>query len=213
MIAYGICIGSEEKFQSIARRGLAACADPGAAIAESRENRSIFEAYNEILEHFSADPAMEALVLMHEDVELRDLRFEEKLRELFAADAQIAVAGVIGGRHVTSLAWWEGEGRGRCLETRGRIDFGGGIEPVDSVDGLLLALSPWAVRNLRLDELTYHGFHGYDVDFCFQARAAGRKVVTIDLDLVHHTKGGYGDPSAFQRADIAFRRKWKVDAS
>jgi hypothetical protein len=46
-------------------------------------------------------------------------------------------------------------------------------------------LSPWAVRTLRFDESLSTG-HGYDVDFCLQARAAGRKVITADLRAIHH---------------------------
>ena len=49
------------------------------------------------------------------------------------------------------------------------------IGEVDSVYGLLLALSPWAVRNLRFDE-SLGPRYGHDFDLCAQARAAGRKV-------------------------------------
>ena len=45
---------------------------------------------------------------------------------------------------------------------------------VDTLDGQLLVLSPWAVRNVRFDESLLLG-HGYDLDFCLQVRAAGRK--------------------------------------
>jgi hypothetical protein len=120
----------------------------------------------------------------------------------------VAVVGAIGARGVTSLAWWEGKGFGRAIETRGVVDFGGGSHDVDSVDGLLMALSPWAARELRFDDQSFTGFHGYDADICFQARAAGRRVVVEELALVHHTKGGYGDMAAFKRCDSAFRAKW-----
>ena len=51
---------------------------------------------------------------------------------------------------------------------------------VDAIDGFVMAVSPWAVRNLRFDE-SLGKIHGYDFDFCAQARAAGHKVVTADL--------------------------------
>ena len=53
------------------------------------------------------------------------------------------------------------------------------------MDGVLLALSPWAVRNLRFDESLVLGY-GFDVDFCLQARAAGRRVRIADLRVIHH---------------------------
>ena len=54
------------------------------------------------------------------------------------------------------------------------------------VDGLLLVLSPWAVRNAAIRRGARASAHGFDVDFALQARAAGRKVVTADLRVVHH---------------------------
>ena len=56
---------------------------------------------------------------------------------------------------------------------------------VDVVDGFLLVLSPWAVRNLAFEEALWAG-HGFDFDFCQKARAAGRKVMTADLRVIQH---------------------------
>ena len=80
--------------------------------------------------------------------------------------------------------------------TLGYHEHGGGRQPaypwltpdrpprvVDTVDGCLLILSPWAVRNLRFDESLRFG-HGHDLDFCLQARAAGRTITTIDTSVV-----------------------------
>lgn len=209
MIGYGVCIGSEEKFAAFAQRGLRTCAADGAPIAESRDNTSIFSAYNEILDHFVAMSDLEALVLLHEDVELRDPEFETRIRRRLGED-DVAVVGVIGARDVPGLSWWEGTCFGACDETRGRIDFGGGRHDVDVVDGLLLVLSRWAVRNLRFDAATFSGFHAYDLDYCLQARKVGKRVVVEPIDLFHHTKGGYGDVENFRRADAALRAKWAL---
>ena len=56
---------------------------------------------------------------------------------------------------------------------------------VDTVDGFVLALSPWAVPNVRFDE-SLGRLHGYDFDFCLQVRAPGRKVVTADFRVIHN---------------------------
>jgi hypothetical protein len=207
MIAFAACIGSDEKFRTLAQPGLRMACEADSLVAEVTTDSSIFTAYNEVLEALAERDDLEALVLMHEDVEIVDSDFCGKLRRRLA-EPDVAVVGVVGARAVTSLAWWEGEGRGRCLETRGLVDFGGGCHDVDAVDGLLLALSPWAVRNLRFDEQRFSGFHGYDADICFQARAAGRRVVVDELAVVHHTKGGYGDTAAYAACDAAFRAKW-----
>jgi len=209
MLAYGVCVGSEQKYQTCARPGLRAFAAPDAPVAECRNAESIFSAYNQILDAFADNSELDGLVLLHEDVQLRDTAFEAKVREALG-DETVAVIGVIGARNVTSLAWWEAEGRGRCAETRGIVDFGVREDDVDVVDGLLLVLSPWAVRTLRFDEEAFCGFHGYDADICLQARAAGRRVRVIDVDLFHHTKGGYGDMVAYHAADATFKSKWET---
>jgi hypothetical protein len=207
MIAFAVCVGSEDKYRQFAQPGLVSTCEADSPLAEVTTDSSIFTAYNEVLDAFADHDDLEALVLLHEDVEIVDSEFCAKVRAALA-DPDVAVVGVIGALGVTSLAWWKGDGRGRCLETRGLVDFGGGRHDVDSVDGLLLVLSPWAVRNLRFDDEGFTGFHGYDADICFQARAAGKRVVVEDIAVVHHTKGGYGDMQAYAACDAAFRAKW-----
>ena len=212
MFAFASVIGNEEKFRRYAAPGIGRVSEPDAVVAEYTDAASMCAAYNEVLDAFAGRDDLEAMVLLHEDTEILDPEFCAKVRRRLA-DGDVAVVGVVGARDVRSLEWWNGTGRGRVMETRGRIDFGGHAEEVDAVDGLLLVLSPWAVRNLRFDGEAFDAFHGYDVDFCFQARAAGRRVVVDDIGIFHHTKGGYGDEAAFRRADAAFRAKWQPKAA
>ncbi|MBX5441582.1 MAG: hypothetical protein IRZ32_08640 [Solirubrobacteraceae bacterium] len=212
MIAFASCIADQDTFASRALPGLRRVMEPDSPFAELTTTTSIHEAYNEALEHFAQAPDLEALVLLHEDVELYDPEFCALVRRALA-DPDVAIVGAIGARDVRSLAWWEGTMAGRVAETRGVLDHAFDDPVVDAVDGLLLVLSPWAVRNLRFDTDTYTGFHAYDVDICFAARAAGRKVVVADLPLMHYTKTGYGDERAWRAADAAFRAKWGLDAA
>jgi SAM-dependent methyltransferase len=219
MIAFASCIGSEDKYRTIAVPGLRRAAEPDSLVAEVTTDSSIFTAYNEVLDAVADRDDLEALVLLHEDVEIVDPDLCAKLRAALA-DPKVAVVGVVGARGVTGLAWWRGECFGRVAETRGVIDFGGGSHEVETVDGLLMALSPWAVRNLRFDEQTFDGFDGYDVDLCFQARAAGKRVMVAPLDVVHaHSRAGMSrsaadgkadaaDDSAYARAESLWRAKW-----
>jgi hypothetical protein len=204
-IWYGVCVGSEHKYVQFARPAL----DRMNALArtiESRNNSSIFQAYNAILDQVSWREDAEALVLLHEDTELCDPRFEDKVRALLC-DSTIGLIGCIGARQVQSLEWWRYEPFGKAEETRGVIHHTGGTHDVDMVDGLLMIVARPALR-LRFDAATYHGFHGYDADFAFTVRAAGLRVVVTGIELVHHTKTGYGDRGAFDAANAAFVRKW-----
>jgi hypothetical protein len=213
MIGFAVCIGSEETFGRCAQPGIEAVAEPDSLVAELTDCDSIFSAYNEALDVFSDRDDLEAVVLIHDDLEIVDSDFCTKLRSRFKSDPDIGIVGVVGARGVRHLAWWQGgEQYGRVLDARSLVDFGGGSHDVEAVDGLLMALSPWAARNLRFDEERYGGFHGYDIDICFQARAAGKRVVVDELAVVHHTKGGFGDLESFKAANAAFVAKWPARA-
>ena len=212
MIAFAVVVADEAKFARCVRPGLALAGEPDSILVEATTDHSIFVAYNEVLDALRDRDDLEALVLMHEDVEILDPGFCAKVRAR-VAEPDVAVVGVVGATGVTSLSWWEGEGRGRVAETRGMVDFGGGAHDVDTVDGLMMVLSPWTIRNLRFDDERFSGFHGYDADLCFQARAAGKRVVVEELSVFHHTKGGYGDLEAFRRTDATWRAKWAAAAA
>ena len=198
MIAFASCIGSMERFTRHAAPALQRALEPDSQFAELTTDTSILEVYNE------------ALVLLHDDVEILDPEhFCERVRTVLS-DPEIAIAGAVGARGVTGLNWWDGEVAGAVIEPRGFLEGDLEDREVDAVDGLLMVLSPWAVKHLRCDTATFHGFHAYDVDLCFQARAAGRRVIAADLPVCHHTKGGYGDPWIWKAADDAFRAKWSA---
>ena len=79
---------------------------------------------------------------------------------------------------------------------------------MDSIDGFVMVLSPWAVRELRFDE-SLGQLHGYDFDFCVQARAAGKKVVTFDVRAIHHhSLNLISDPETWIEAYIRLAEKW-----
>jgi hypothetical protein len=79
---------------------------------------------------------------------------------------------------------------------------------VETLDGFVLVLSPWVVRNLRFDE-SLGQFHGYDLDFCLQVRASGRTVITADFRAVHHRQlEMVPDPEEWIEAHIRVAEKW-----
>jgi hypothetical protein len=115
------------------------------------------------------------------------------------SDPDVAVVGAVGAAGVGHMGWWEGRLRGNAAVLQYGEQGGGRLrwEPedqpgsagefgeVETVYGVLLALSPWAVQQIRLDE-SVGMLHGYDFDICRQARAAGRKVLSADIPLAHH---------------------------
>ena len=123
-----------------------------------------------------------------------------------------------------SIAWWEASVTLASFINRYEEHGGGDLHSfswawddappyahtgeVETLDGFLLVLSPWAVREIRFDE-GLGEFHGYDLDFCLQVREAGRKVVTADLRAIHHRPlQMVPDPERWVAAHVAVAEKW-----
>ena len=223
MIAFGCAIALPEVYDRCARRGIEAAAEAGSKRLEYRALDSIYRSYNLILDKAAGCEDLEALVLVHQDTEIVDPDFSAKVRHVMS-DPEVGVAGCIGALGVRSIAWWEGSVSWASFVHR-YGEFGGGDLPgfawdtgkeppyartgeVDVVDGFLMVLSPWVVRNLRFDE-SLGRLHGYDVDFCLQVRAAGRKVVTHDFRAIHnHSLELVSDPEGWVEAHMRVAEKW-----
>lgn len=210
VIAYGLCVGTSHKFEKIALPAIRA-QNPTASVLIRRGQSSIAEAYNSLIEEANTLSA-EALILLHDDVELKG-DIEAPLERCLSLP-DVAIVGAIGSRG-SSFDWWsDGEHFGFAQDTRAVHDFGGGTHDVDVVDGLVMALSAWALEHLRFDADHFDGWHGYDADICRQAREHGKRVLVTDLPLFHHARPleGY-DVAPFEHARRAYLLKWDRDAS
>lgn len=213
MIAFAVPIGSEETFRTQALRGIERVAEPDTVVLTRRGFDSIQQPANEMLDEASSIEGLEALVLLHDDVEIRDPAFCDKVRRL-VAEPGVGVVGPIGARDVRSIAWWEGTAFGRVHAPnvavdglcRGPVDIGS--HEVEAVDGLLMAIAPWAVRRVRFDMRFMRWFHGYDVDYCFQVRAIGGRCVVAPLDAIHYGTWKIDRSEAWKQAAIAWEHKW-----
>lgn len=226
MIAFGCAVASEEKFERFALSGVERVIEPEAPLHVKRGRTCIFSAYNEILDEAVADPRVEALCLIHEDTEIRDERFRERVRWALG-DPLVAIVGTIGAVGVQGIDWWVHDyGIGSSVlepidpavlyETEllegPEMSGSGSSGDVDMVDGYLMVFSRWAMRELRFDETEIGpGFHGYDADICFQARERGRRVFAAEMRVAHHRNSISPTPyrEDWLRAQMAFRRKWE----
>jgi|1186.fasta_scaffold08024_2 hypothetical protein len=238
MIAFGCAITDSALYERCAKVGIDRAAEPDSAVVaipsagldnpdgtfrEHGLTGSIFRNYNVILDRVAERDDLEALVLVHQDVELVDDDFCQRIRSALA-DSDVAIVGCAGAIGVRSIAWWEGSVTWASFEhrfleygggaiaggtwDRGRIPVHGNTGEVDSIDGLAMVLSPWAVRELRFDE-TLGQFHGYDLDICLQAREAGKKVMTADFKVVHHhSLDLIGDLHGWIEAHMNVAEKW-----
>lgn len=223
MIAFGCSITAPDTYRRCAERGFRRAAEPDSEIIANAAAGSLARSYNLIMDQVADREDLEALVLVHQDAELADSDFCAKLRRVLA-DPQVGVAGLVGAVDVRSIAWWEGSVTWASFTHRYQ-EFGGGeikaftwgdeefpgyarTGEVDTLDGFVMGISPWAVRNVRFDE-TISQIHGYDLDFCLQVREAGRKVMTMDSKAIHHhSLELVSDPEVWMAAHIKLAEKW-----
>jgi hypothetical protein len=226
MIAFGCAITEPEAYARWAAPGIARAREADSVVYANSSAGSIFRAYNLLLEQAAEHEDLEALTLLHQDVEIVDDGFCAKVREALS-DPDVAVVGCVGALDARSMAWWEGSVTWASFTHRYYEHGGGEVEAfamhpervpppayartgeVDTIDGFVMVLSPWAVRNLRFDE-SLGRFHGYDFDLCLQARAAGRKVLTADLKVIHHhSLDLLDDPEGWVQANVRIIEKWE----
>jgi Glycosyltransferase like family len=223
LIAFGTAITDPEIYARIAEPGIRLASEPDSEILSHASESSIFRNYNLMLDMASKLDDLEALVLIHQDAELVDADFCDKVRSALS-DPDVGIVGCAGAIGVRSIAWWSGSVRWASFTHR-YPEFGGGEIPalswipekipsyahkgeVDTIDGVLIVMSPWAVRELRFDE-SLGQLHGYDYDLCLQVRAAGKKVIAEDLRVIHHhSLHLLNDPDGWISAHIRIAEKW-----
>jgi Glycosyltransferase like family len=223
MIVFATAITKPDEYERFAKPGIHLAREPDSEVITQEAAGSIFRNYNLILEEAGEREDLEALVLVHQDAEIVDPDFCPKIRRALS-DPEVGVVGCVGAIGVRSIAWWEGSvtwasfvhRHGRPGEEFPSLSWDPDDMPpyarlgeVDTVDGFVMGLSPWTVRNIRFDEELGQLLHGYDFDFCLQVREAGRKVVTADLRVVHnHSLELANDPEGWVTAHMTVAEKW-----
>lgn len=220
MIAFGCSVSEPEPYVRYAGPGIRRVLEPDSQVLVFAATDTISRSYNLVLDAAAQrDGDLEALVLVHPHAEIADPDLCAKVRSALSAP-DVAIVGCAGATGVRSIAWWDAAVSCGAV-TNAYTDYGGGSFPgfswatprpapaeVEAVDGFLLVLSPWAVRNLRFDEQLVLG-HGYDVDLCWQARAAGKKVMTADLRVIEHRSLDIvSDTEMWVESHITVARKW-----
>jgi hypothetical protein len=206
-VVWGCCVGGSGKFETGLLPSLAVHGYD-TAVLERRGQESIFEAYNSLMAEAAALPDLEALVLVHDDVEVLDGSIVDTVRAVLA-DRTVGLIGVVGGVGVRDMPWWETASRVGSVRHATHIDdFTRGVRDADAVDGLLMAVSPEVARTVRLRKGRYPGWHGYDAELCALVRATGLRVVVADLPVFHNCKPGpWGEP-VYDQARHEWRARW-----
>lgn len=91
MLAFGVRVTDPATFERVCAAGLRACAEDGAPVLTTDEPGPMAAAYNQILDAVAAMDGVDGLVLLGEDVEIRDPLFTFRVTEALAAHPRAAL--------------------------------------------------------------------------------------------------------------------------
>lgn len=187
-------------------------------IDNSTNKYSIFEAYNEGINKAK----YEILCFMHEDVLYYTLNWGQLcINEL--SDSQIGLLGVIGTHYLSPFTtYWidSGINHGKIIqgyEKKGKHctqewnwnNKDKYSNNVVAIDGLWMSARKEIFnKGIKFDDITYKGFHFYDMDISMQVIQKGYKIKIIDDLLIEHTSLSFMNQS-FTESCIKFHKKWR----
>jgi GT2 family glycosyltransferase len=158
----------------------------------------------------------DVLCFLHNDTEMRDVRWLVRLRAALEEPA-VGVAGLCGARRLRRDGRYVGHTIVHALE--GGPSMRQDAVEVAGVDGVCLTLRRALFDAVGGFDETYGFFHGYDRDLSFAVREAGHRCVVVNSCFVHLGGGTHtGAPAPVRSAeDLAQRRaalarfaaKWK----
>lgn len=217
MIAFGTAIADQARYEEIALPGIERLAEPDSLILTRVGYDSIQQPYNEMMDEAAAQPGLEALILLHEDLELTDRDLLSSIRRTFE-DPRVGLFGLFGARGVKphlipSSEHLYGQMTLRVVDQPDTVIeeyLSKGPFEVEGVDGVMLAIAPWVVRSIRFGEALVECFHGYDADLALRIRSVGGRVVCDNVEHVHYMRMGLWKDSdeTFRRSADLLSRAW-----
>lgn len=190
---------------------------------DNSENRyDIFQAYNIGVQKAQYP----ILCFMHDDILFHSYDWGSYVIDHFE-DEQLGMLGVGGPRFLSRVPsiWWASNAHNKyspsaCqysidTERNTKVSIYQKIQPVDNLqievvalDGLFFCIRKSLFETVSFDEITYHGFHFYDLDISMQIRSAGFKICVIYDVLLEHISAGQLNLEWLRSARL-FYRKWK----
>ena len=184
-------------------------------IDNSNNLYSIFTAYNQGI----MKAQYPYICFIHEDIMFRSNNWGFLIKESFNNDETIGMIGVIGSPVIFDVlnGWWSGPIVGHVLQNYKNAPintcFDTSIERSPQLsdaavcDGLFLAFPKSVFNHVRFDDITFKGFHCYDLDISMQILKSGYKIKTLDNLLIEHFSLGKVDHN-FICECCKFQQKW-----
>jgi O-antigen biosynthesis protein len=147
----------------------------------------------------------DVLCFLHNDTEMRDVRWLARLRAALD-EPGVGLAGLYGARRLRRDGRYVGRTIVHALE--GSANVRGDLMEVAAVDGVCLTLRRAVLEAVGGFDEGYGFFHGYDRELSLAVREAGHRCVVVNAPFVHRgggTRTGAGAPVRAAE-DLAQRR-------
>ncbi len=147
----------------------------------------------------------DVLCFLHNDTEMRDVRWLARLRAALD-EPGVGLAGLYGARRLRADGRYVGRTLVHALEGSGNLRDD--VTEVAAVDGVCLTLRREVLDAVGGFDEGYGFFHGYDRELSFAVREAGHRCVVVNTPFVHRgggTRTGAAAPVK-SAADLAQRR-------
>lgn len=141
----------------------------------------------------------DCVLYVHDDVFIDDLKCFAKIQEQFKNNIDVVgLAGATTATLKTPALWhlmseqknWSGAVAHPYDDTTVHVSaFGPVPQRCLIMDGLFLAVKPNSLLNREVKFDEQFTYHHYDLDFCLQCNAAGLKMSTCNINVIHQSPG------------------------
>jgi hypothetical protein len=185
-----------------------------------RENWGICRVYN----HCAEKAKYPFLCFVHEDILFGTKNWGKTIIDFIAETPDCGVIGFAGGFQAQKnfSSWWAGETRKNVWDgyngkngTYLKINYrnhrysnpdGEPSSQVICIDGLFQFVRKSIWEEIKYDEITFLGFHFYDVDFSLGASEKYNNYVLLNIDVFHDSEGHTN--AEYIKNMFIFQKKW-----
>lgn len=174
---------------------------------DNHDNKySIFEAYNAGIEQSSG----EIYCFMHDDIEFLVKEWGCHIVDIFQ-NPQIGACAIAGCQilrkapsffNITEYSTFNIIHQNTHIQTHNQL------APIATFDGVWFCIHRKCFKKIKFDELTYKGFHFYDMDTAVQLHQAGYKILFTPRVLIKHI-GTQTFDKCWLENSYKFYYKWK----
>ena len=163
----------------------------------------------------------DTLCFMHEDILIKTGNWGKLIVASFQNDQQLGLIGIAGSSYKPlSPSSWGGVGinttytnliqsfkhKKRAPKLVYRNPNNENISRVACVDGVWLCTNKTVTRDFKFDEVTFKGFHGYDIDFSLAVGQKYKVAVSFEVLIDHFSEGRYD--KTWMDENLKLHNKW-----